>query len=84
MKNAIIKLIRIYQKTPLSSHKNCRFIPTCSEYMIESLNEYGLFTGLWLGIKRIFRCHPFGKYGYDPVIKKEKKWKKLKLLFYLY
>lgn len=84
MKDIIIKLIRIYQKTPLSSHKNCRFIPTCSEYMIESLNEYGLFKGLRLGIKRIFRCHPLGKYGYDPVIKKEKKWKNLKLLFYLY
>lgn len=84
MKNLIIKLIRIYQKTPLSSHKNCRFIPTCSEYMIESLNEYGLYKGLKLGIKRIFRCHPFGKYGYDPVIKKEKKWKSLKLLFYFY
>jgi hypothetical protein len=50
----------------------CRFNPTCSEYMIEALNEYGLFNGLKLGIKRVLRCHPFGKYGHDE-IKKEGK-----------
>lgn len=57
---------------PLSSHSKCRFTPTCSEYMIEALEEHGLFKGLKLGIKRVLRCHPHGKYGYDPVPKKER------------
>lgn len=69
IKKIIIYLIRAYQITPLHSHSMCRFTPTCSEYMIEALNEYGLFKGIKLGIKRILRCHPFGKFGYDPIIK---------------
>ena len=69
MKRLIIGLIRIYQRLPLRTHSMCRFTPTCSEYMIEALEVYGLFKGLKLGIKRILRCHPFGKYGYDPVKK---------------
>ncbi len=51
---------------------NCRFHPTCSSYMIECLKEHGVFLGLYLGVKRIFRCHPFGGYGIDPVPKKIK------------
>lgn len=70
MKKILVKLIRIYQKIPLKCHGNCRFYPTCSNYMIEALEVYGIFKGLYLGIKRILRCHPFGKYGYDPVPKK--------------
>ena len=71
-----IYIIRGYQVTPTHAHSMCRFNPTCSEYMIEALNEYGLFNGLKLGIKRVLRCHPFGKYGHDE-IKKEGKtiWK---------
>ena len=72
MKKIIIYFIKLYQITPLHSHNMCRFTPTCSQYMIDALNEYGLFKGLKLGIKRLFRCHPFGKYGYDPVRKEEK------------
>ncbi len=75
MKKIIIKIIRIYQITPLNTHSKCRFHPTCSNYMIDALNEYGCMKGLYLGIKRIFRCNPFGKYGYDPVPKKETKIK---------
>ena len=71
MKRIIILLIRFYQITPLHVHTYCRFTPTCSNYMIDALNEYGLIKGLILGLKRILRCHPFGKYGYDPVKKKE-------------
>jgi len=78
MKNILIKLIEIYQATPTHTHSNCRFIPTCSEYMKQSIMEYGVFKGVWLGIKRILRCRPFGRFGYDPVKKKEIKWKKLK------
>lgn len=45
----------------------CRFQPTCSSYFIEALKIHGLFTGTYLGIKRIASCHPWGKSGYDPV-----------------
>ena len=44
----------------------CRYHPTCSQYMIESLALYGPWRGAWRGAKRIFRCHPFGGGGYDP------------------
>ena len=50
---------------------NCRYQPTCSSYMIEALKEHGLLKGLWLGTKRIGRCHPWGGHGYDPVPKKK-------------
>jgi len=46
---------------------SCRFSPTCSQYSIESLNKHGLLKGLWLSLKRISKCHPFGGSGYDPV-----------------
>ena len=72
MKMILIKIIKFYQTLPIYTHSLCRFKPTCSEYMIESIEYYGVIKGLYLGIKRILRCHPFGKYGYDPVIKEEK------------
>ena len=46
---------------------SCRYTPTCSQYMIEAVKKHGPFKGLWLGIKRICRCHPWGGSGYDPV-----------------
>ena len=67
MKKIIIKLIDLYQVMPLRSHYMCRFTPTCSEYMKEALNKYGLVKGLKIGLKRLLKCHPFGKYGYDPL-----------------
>lgn len=67
MKKLIINIIRLYQRLPLFSHYMCRFEPTCSEYMIDAINEYGLKKGLKMGLKRMSKCHPFGKYGYDPV-----------------
>lgn len=45
----------------------CRHLPTCSEYALEALAIHGPFTGLWLSMKRIGRCHPWGTHGYDPV-----------------
>ena len=45
----------------------CRFTPTCSEYMYEAIRRYGAGKGLFIGIKRILRCNPFSKGGYDPV-----------------
>ncbi|MCD8305933.1 MAG: membrane protein insertion efficiency factor YidD [Prevotella sp.] len=45
----------------------CRFTPTCSEYAVEAITKYGPAKGLWLAIKRILRCHPWGGSGFDPV-----------------
>jgi putative membrane protein insertion efficiency factor len=46
---------------------SCRFSPTCSEYAKEAIFKHGIFKGIWLGIKRFSRCHPWGGKGYDPV-----------------
>lgn len=67
IKRLIIKLIRWYQKTPLSTHRNCKFIPSCSQYTIDALEIHGLFKGLALGTWRILRCNPFNKGGIDYV-----------------
>lgn len=61
-------MIRFYQKA-ISPYlgKNCRFIPTCSQYAYEALEKYGVIKGGYLAVRRILRCHPFSKGGYDPV-----------------
>lgn len=46
---------------------NCRYQPTCSAYALEALEKHGAFKGGWLAARRILRCHPWGKSGYDPV-----------------
>ena len=45
---------------------HCRFMPTCSQYMIDAVQKYGPLRGTWRGLKRIARCHPLGGSGYDP------------------
>lgn len=77
MKKVLISLIHLYQKIPFLSHKSCRFIPTCSNYALESIETYGAWTGSILTLKRLLKCHPLGPYGYDPVPKKEKKNEKI-------
>ncbi len=72
IKKLFLNIIKIYQVTPFHMHSFCRFKPTCSEYTYEAINEYGVLKGTYLGIKRIIKCNPFGKYGYDP-LKKEGK-----------
>lgn len=65
--------IRIYQLTlsPLLGASKCRFQPTCSSYAIEAIEEWGIFKGTYLAVRRILRCHPWGGFGYDPVPKKK-------------
>ena len=67
-KKIFIFFIRCYQKliSPLLG-KNCRFIPTCSQYTIQAIDKYGIIIGSIKGIKRILRCNPFCKGGYDPL-----------------
>ena len=67
MKHIFIFFIKLYQATPLSSHKSCRYTPTCSNYAIEALQTQGALKGGYLAFKRIIRCNPWGKMGYDPV-----------------
>ena len=72
LSNILIFLILLFIKfyhlfvSPLLGVR-CRFLPTCSEYTKESIIKFGFFKGVWLGIKRIVRCHPWGKSDYDPI-----------------
>ena len=72
----LIKAIKIYKFliSPLLGN-SCRYLPTCSGYSIDALKTYGFFKGIFLSIKRILSCHPWGSGGFDPV-KKEMKVKK--------
>ena len=78
MKFIITKIIKIY-KLFISPYigNNCRYLPTCSDYFIDCLNEFGLFKGFFLGLKRILSCHPIkflgGGQGFDPVKRKKVK-----------
>ena len=70
----LIGLVRFYQLA-ISPYlgRSCRYSPTCSQYTIEALKEWGPWKGSLLGIKRISRCHPWGGHGYDPVPLSKKK-----------
>jgi len=78
LKKIVLKLIRFYQKTLSCDHGffsflnsfafwGCRFQPTCSEYTYQAVEKYGAFKGIFMGLKRVFRCHPFSEGGWDPV-----------------
>jgi len=78
MKKTVLGLIRFYQKT-IGFRKGflktfflvdsaCRYSPTCSDYTYQAIEKYGVVKGTILGLKRIIRCHPWAKGGYDPVM----------------
>jgi putative membrane protein insertion efficiency factor len=67
-KSVALGLIRVYQMTvSRATPPACRFVPTCSQYTFEAIEKHGLLRGVWLGAKRLARCHPFNPGGYDPV-----------------
>jgi len=78
MKKFLLSMIKLYQKTLscdtgwlsyIYSERACRFYPTCSQYTYEAIEKFGIAKGCWLGLKRVLRCHPWNKGGFDPVPK---------------
>jgi uncharacterized protein len=77
MKKIILRLIRFYQRTEVFrgslakqlflNESACRFNPTCSDYTYQAVEKYGPLKGLFIGLKRIIRCHPWSKGGFDPL-----------------
>ncbi|HHU72940.1 MAG TPA: membrane protein insertion efficiency factor YidD [Clostridiales bacterium] len=69
MKIVLIGIVKIYRKfiSPLKRTSSCIYTPTCSLYAIEALEKHGALKGTYLAVRRILRCHPFHKGGYDPV-----------------
>lgn len=71
MKKILLVLLKIYKKLISPIFKalgvECKFYPTCSEYMRQAIEKYGAIKGVYLGTKRFLRCNPFSKGGYDPL-----------------
>jgi putative membrane protein insertion efficiency factor len=71
MRRVVLLPIRFYQYaiSPFMA-PHCRYHPTCSEYTAEAVTRYGALRGLWMGVRRVSRCHPWAEGGYDPVPEK--------------
>lgn len=68
MRSIALRMIRFYQRTiSPGMGANCRFYPSCSQYTYEAIDKYGVLRGGWMGFRRILRCNPFNKGGFDPV-----------------
>ena len=68
MRRVVVALLQFYKRaiSPILPPM-CRFEPTCSVYMMEAVAKYGVTRGIWLGVRRLSRCHPFNPGGWDPV-----------------
>jgi putative membrane protein insertion efficiency factor len=75
LKTVLVVLIRGYKRclSPLLPPA-CRYLPTCSDYAVEAIHTHGAWRGLWLGSKRLCRCHPWGGSGWDPVPPAKSGW----------
>lgn len=71
MRKVVIFLIKLYKKYVSKMFQffgfDCKFYPTCSDYTMQAVEKYGTIKGIFLGIKRILKCNPFSKGGYDPL-----------------
>jgi uncharacterized protein len=63
--------VRFYQKAREGRPSPCRYVPSCSEYAMQALEQHGAWRGSWLALRRLSRCHPLGGHGYDPVPDKD-------------
>jgi uncharacterized protein len=68
-KAVVLSLLHVYKRliSPVLAPA-CRYVPSCSEYAMEAVDRFGAARGSWMAVRRVFRCHPFVKGGYDPVV----------------